>query len=152
MDNYKPKKVLIIGGCFDLLHAGHLDFLARAKERCDWLIVLLEPDEKIKMLKGQNRPIEKAQIRKLKLEQTGLVNEVKVLPLLLSDQDYEKEIAKILEEIDQRNEIAFGLTSQDNNQIKNEKIKMLARKMNLKVIIVNRLLPFYSTTEKIKKM
>ena len=45
------KKVLV-GGCFDIIHQSHRDFLDKAKALGDTLIVLLESDENIKKLKG----------------------------------------------------------------------------------------------------
>ena len=60
------EKDLIIGftnGCFDLLHKGHIKLLAAAKEKCDYLIVGLNADSSIKMLKGDTRPIDNQLIR-----------------------------------------------------------------------------------------
>jgi len=53
-------KGFIVGftsGAFDLLHAGHVDYLEQAKSFCDKLIVALNSDESIKKYKGDNRPI-----------------------------------------------------------------------------------------------
>jgi len=51
------KKIVIYNGSFDLLHFGHLQCLAEAKEQGDVLINLLNTDRSIKMYKGPNRPI-----------------------------------------------------------------------------------------------
>ncbi len=51
---------LIIGftsGAFDLLHAGHVDFLERARAECDRLIVGVNSDDSIRRYKGHERPI-----------------------------------------------------------------------------------------------
>ena len=45
------KKIVLVGGCFDILHAGHIFFLQKAKLRGDVLIVLLEHDAHITELK-----------------------------------------------------------------------------------------------------
>ncbi len=54
------KSKLIIGftsGAFDLLHAGHVDYLEQAKAQCDNLIVAVNSDASIQKYKGQDRPI-----------------------------------------------------------------------------------------------
>ena len=54
-------------GCFDLLHEGHLSLLTIAKQNCDFLIVGLNSDLSVKLLKGKNRPIDKELVRLKKL-------------------------------------------------------------------------------------
>ncbi len=44
-------------GCFDLVHAGHLDSLTQARNHCDRLIVALNSDYSVRRLKGEDRPI-----------------------------------------------------------------------------------------------
>jgi D-glycero-beta-D-manno-heptose 1-phosphate adenylyltransferase len=51
------KKVVFTNGCFDIIHAGHLDYLIKAKEMGDVLIIGLNSDISIKRNKGENRPI-----------------------------------------------------------------------------------------------
>lgn len=51
------KKVVFTNGCFDLIHAGHLDYLIKAKNLGDVLIVGLNSDNSIKKIKGDKRPI-----------------------------------------------------------------------------------------------
>ena len=51
------KEVVFTNGCFDLLHRGHLDYLEKAKALGDKLIVGLNSDDSIKLLKGDARPI-----------------------------------------------------------------------------------------------
>jgi len=53
----KNKTVVFTNGCFDVLHAGHVDYLAKAKECGDILIVGLNSDSSVKEIKGKNRPI-----------------------------------------------------------------------------------------------
>ena len=53
------KKIIgFTNGCFDLLHEGHLHLIREAKKRCDFLIIGVNSDESVKMLKGESRPIE----------------------------------------------------------------------------------------------
>lgn len=51
------RKVVFTNGVFDLLHAGHLDSLRRARAEGDVLIVALNGDESVRRLKGPARPI-----------------------------------------------------------------------------------------------
>ena len=51
------KKVVFTNGCFDLLHAGHIDYLNKAKALGDILIVGLNTDSSVKRIKGDKRPI-----------------------------------------------------------------------------------------------
>lgn len=51
------KKVVFTNGCFDLIHSGHVDYLVKAKEMGDVLILALNTDSSIKRIKGNKRPI-----------------------------------------------------------------------------------------------
>ena len=51
------KRIVFTNGCFDLLHAGHIYNLSRAKSFGDVLVVGINSDESVKRLKGENRPI-----------------------------------------------------------------------------------------------
>ena len=51
------KKIVFTNGCFDILHAGHVRYLRRAKRLGDILIVGLNSDASVRKLKGQNRPV-----------------------------------------------------------------------------------------------
>ena len=53
----KGKKIVFTNGCFDLLHAGHLSYLEKAKTLGDVLIVGINSDHSVKNLKGDKRPI-----------------------------------------------------------------------------------------------
>jgi len=51
------KKIVFTNGCFDLLHLGHITYLAEAAALGDKLIVAINSDASVKRLKGSNRPI-----------------------------------------------------------------------------------------------
>src|SRR5690348_2713653 len=51
------KKIVLAGGCFDMLHIGHITFLKNARKKGDALFVMIESDESVKMRKGIDRPI-----------------------------------------------------------------------------------------------
>jgi rfaE bifunctional protein nucleotidyltransferase chain/domain len=51
------KTVVFTNGCFDLLHAGHVDILNRAKTLGDVLVVAINTDDSVRKLKGPSRPV-----------------------------------------------------------------------------------------------
>ncbi len=51
------KQTVVTNGCFDIIHSGHVEFLWKAKSLGDVLIVGLNGDESVRMLKGESRPI-----------------------------------------------------------------------------------------------
>jgi rfaE bifunctional protein nucleotidyltransferase chain/domain len=51
------RRVVFTNGCFDVLHAGHVTYLAWAREQGDALIVGLNTDESVRRIKGESRPI-----------------------------------------------------------------------------------------------
>lgn len=53
----RGKKVVFTNGCFDILHAGHVRYLEKAKASGDVLVVGVNSDASVKRLKGMNRPI-----------------------------------------------------------------------------------------------
>ena len=85
---YKNKNVVLAGGCFDLLHFGHISFLKQAKKLGDYLLILLESDENVKRLKGEGRPFHSQQQRKEMLESLSFVDEVRMLPPMVGNQVY----------------------------------------------------------------
>lgn len=50
-------KVVFTNGCFDILHLGHIDYLEKARNLGDKLVVGLNSDSSVKRLKGAERPI-----------------------------------------------------------------------------------------------
>ncbi len=57
------KTIVMTNGCFDLLHVGHIKLLSASKKMGDVLIVAIDDDESVKVLKGEDRPIIGAQER-----------------------------------------------------------------------------------------
>ena len=45
-------------GCFDLLHKGHIYSISEAKKKCDYLIIAINSDISVSIIKGPNRPID----------------------------------------------------------------------------------------------
>ena len=70
------KKIVFTNGCFDILHAGHVQMLNEAKKQGSYLIVGLNSDASVKRLKGESRPVNKESDRKFLLENLKAVDEV----------------------------------------------------------------------------
>lgn len=84
------EKIILVGGCFDILHIGHLKFLENAKKLGGKLFILLESDEKVRKLKGKGRPVFQQNDR---AEALSLIKDVDViikLPVFSKDEDYRK--------------------------------------------------------------
>lgn len=84
------KKIVLAGGCFDVLHPGHVVFLEKAKKAGDILVVLLESDEKVKKLKGQSRPFHNQSMRAQVLSALKAVDYVILLPFIENEEKYDK--------------------------------------------------------------
>lgn len=52
------RKIVFTNGCFDIIHKGHVHYLAQAKDLGDILVVGLNSDASVKRLKGEHRPIQ----------------------------------------------------------------------------------------------
>jgi len=92
-------KTVLVGGCFDFIHFGHIAFLEAAKQHGDKLVVMLESDETIKRLKGEGRPFHTQEQRKKMLESLRMVDEVIMLPPMKNDTEYVTAIQKIKPDI-----------------------------------------------------
>lgn len=53
----KGEKIVMTNGCFDILHAGHVSYLQRARQLGDYLIVAINDDDSVSRLKGKGRPV-----------------------------------------------------------------------------------------------
>ncbi|MDP2888570.1 MAG: D-glycero-beta-D-manno-heptose 1-phosphate adenylyltransferase [Bacteroidota bacterium] len=82
-------KVVFTNGCFDLVHRGHIDSLARAAEFGDRLIIGLNSDISVKLLKGKNRPLIDQQSRAVLLASLLMVDAV-----ILFDEETPYELIK----------------------------------------------------------
>lgn len=52
------RRVVFTNGCFDLLHVGHVRYLQEAREQGDILVVALNTDKSVQVLKGPSRPVQ----------------------------------------------------------------------------------------------
>lgn len=54
---FRDRKIVFTNGCFDLLHLGHIDYLSKAADLGDVLIIGVNTDDSVRKLKGKGRPI-----------------------------------------------------------------------------------------------
>lgn len=89
------KEIVLAGGCFDVLHPGHVIFLEKAKKAGDILVVLLESDEAVRRLKGSDRPVHTQIDRAKVLSSLKVVDYVLPLPLIENESGYDKLVVEL---------------------------------------------------------
>ena len=70
------EKIVFTNGCFDMIHRGHIELLKFCSQLGKKVIVGLNSDESVKKLKGDNRPVNSQEDRKILLESIRYVNSV----------------------------------------------------------------------------
>jgi len=86
------KKVVFTNGCFDILHRGHVEYLAKASTKGDVLVIGLNTDSSVKRLKGASRPVQDEYSRGIILSALQFVDAV-----ILFDEDTPFEIIKFIQ-------------------------------------------------------
>ena len=81
--------IVFTNGCFDILHRGHVEYLAQAADLGDKLIIGLNTDASVKRLKGESRPINNEKSRALLLSALQFVDVV-----VFFDEDTPYELIK----------------------------------------------------------
>lgn len=71
---FKQYKVVFTNGCFDILHKGHIDYLSRARQLGDILIIGLNTDRSVRELKGDDRPVNDQDARAITLASMSFVD------------------------------------------------------------------------------
>jgi rfaE bifunctional protein nucleotidyltransferase chain/domain len=89
------KKVVFTNGVFDLIHAGHIDYLSKAKSLGNVLIVGLNSDNSVKQIKGNKRPILKQEERAFILSNLKPVDYV----VLFNEETPEKLISELIPDV-----------------------------------------------------
>lgn len=79
---FKSLKIVFTNGCFDILHLGHVEYLAKAKEYGDILVIGLNTDASVKKLKGEHRPLNDENARAIVLASISFIDAV-----VLFDED-----------------------------------------------------------------
>lgn len=136
----KKKKIVLAGGCFDILHIGHITFLEKARAEGDVLIILLESDESIRKSKGKNRPINTLEDRAKILAALKSVDLVVKLPPIESNQEYDDLVEKIRPDI-----IATAIGDKAISHKKRQ-----AKKLGIELKVVMKVLKDKSTTNLVK--
>lgn len=133
----RQKTIVLTGGCFDVIHIGHIKFLQKSKKYADFLFVLLENDQSVRKLKGENRPINNQKNRAIVLSCLKPVDYVVLLPDILSNSDYDRLVEKI-------NPQYLCATKNDPNIVHK---KRQAEQINAKVIFATEKISDQSTTK-----
>ncbi len=81
------KKIVFTNGCFDILHRGHVEYLAKARDLGDVLVVGLNTDNSVRRLKGHGRPVNDEMARAIVLASLSFVDAV-----VLFDEDTPLEL------------------------------------------------------------
>lgn len=89
------RMIVLVGGCFDILHVGHVKFLREAKASGSFLFLLLESDETVAKLKGKNRPYFPQKDRAEVLSSIKYVDYIVLMPPKKQDALYENLISQI---------------------------------------------------------
>ena len=90
--SFQQKKVVFTNGCFDILHLGHIDYLSKAKDLGDVLIIGLNTDLSVQRLKGESRPVVNEYARAMLLASLHFVDAV-----VLFDEDTPYELIKVVQ-------------------------------------------------------
>lgn len=83
--------MVFTNGCFDILHAGHVDYLAQARAQGDFLVVGLNSDLSVRKIKGKERPINTQELRTKVLSSLDSVDYI-----VLFDDETPEELIKAL--------------------------------------------------------
>ncbi len=88
----KGLKVGFTNGCFDILHAGHVTYLNKAREMCDRLVIAVNADESVRRLKGPSRPVNDQMARARVLGALGSID----LVIVFGSQPEENDTPNLL--------------------------------------------------------
>ncbi len=75
---FKNKKIVFTNGCFDFIHLGHIDYLMKAADYGDIMLIGLNSDESVRRLKGKDRPVNNEHARAMLLASLSFVTGVMV--------------------------------------------------------------------------
>jgi rfaE bifunctional protein nucleotidyltransferase chain/domain len=84
------RKLVFTNGCFDLLHVGHVRYLQAARALGDALLVAINGDESVLTLKGEGRPLNRAEDRAEIIAALEVVDYVVIFPEVRATQLLEK--------------------------------------------------------------
>jgi rfaE bifunctional protein nucleotidyltransferase chain/domain len=90
--HFKGLKIVFTNGCFDILHAGHVEYLSKAASEGDILLIGLNSDDSVRRLKGAHRPINNQNARALLIASMGFVSAV-----VIFEEDTPYELIKMIQ-------------------------------------------------------
>jgi rfaE bifunctional protein nucleotidyltransferase chain/domain len=88
----KDKSLFFYNGCFDIIHRGHVEYLAKAASLGNQLIIGVNTDASVKRLKGSARPVQDETTRTLVLASFGFVSKV-----VLFDEDTPFDLINLIQ-------------------------------------------------------
>lgn len=136
------QKLVLVGGCFDVLHQGHRSFLKAAEKQGDLLVVLLESDEAVSKRKGPKRPLNTQLTRAQNLLSSTPSKLIILLPFPFEDNDYDQLVSSVKPAI---------IATTKGDEFIHHKIRQ-AKKVDAQVVEVINRLPKYSTTRLINTL
>ncbi len=89
---FKNQKIVFTNGCFDIIHRGHVEYLAKAASLGNQLIIGINTDASVKRLKGAARPVQDENTRALVLAAFSFVSKI-----VLFDEDTPYELIKLVQ-------------------------------------------------------
>ena len=93
LEHFMKRKIAFTNGCFDILHLGHVDYLAKASAFGDYFVVGLNSDASVKLLKkGNNRPLQDEKSRSMVIASLLFVDAV-----ILFDEETPLELIKFVQ-------------------------------------------------------
>ncbi len=87
--SFRDYSIVFTNGCFDILHQGHVDYLARASDLGDVLVVGLNTDRSVRVIKGPGRPLQDEKSRALLIASLSCVTAV-----ILFDRETPEELIR----------------------------------------------------------
>jgi rfaE bifunctional protein nucleotidyltransferase chain/domain len=73
---FKSKRIVFTNGCFDILHRGHVEYLAKTAQEGDVLVIGLNDDNSVTKIKGEGRPVQDQESRAMLLASLQYVSAV----------------------------------------------------------------------------
>lgn len=136
------KKIVLVTGCFDLLHQEHLKFLKKAKKEGDALIVGIESDKRVREIKGRRRPVNSWKVRAKNLVRLNEVDFVVKLPDNFDNRSIRLETLRL---------IRPNLLAISSNDPLEERKRKECHKIGCQLKVVHPYNPDISTTKILKQ-
>lgn len=138
MQRFLNKKVVFTNGCFDILHLGHIEYLSKAHDLGDYLVIGVNTDDSVRRLKGAGRPVQDEKTRAMVLASLRFVDAI-----VLFDEDTPLELIKtVVPDI-----LVKGSDYKEQDVVGADVVKAAGGE-----VVIVELTPGYSTTGIIQKL